>query len=285
MAESSRPDDSNKPTEPASQKFAWNAGLYSQFLSERTRPAYELIARVPTQIVKTAVDLGCGPGNSTAVVHERFGDATILGVDNSPEMLAQAGEHYKDSAHLRFLEGDIGGFATTYSAEYPAQKLDLIFSNAALHWIPDHKELVPSLLNLLNPEGTLAFQMPDNFNEVTHSSMRDVATENKWSADLSAVRGKQPILTAQEYYDLLKPKCQHVDIWQTRYFHVMDNAEAAAEWLKGTGLRPFLAALPADEADYFLSLYVQRLKIALPQRAGGKVLMPFPRLFVIGQVN
>lgn len=279
MAESTNSHQS--PT----QKFAWNAGLYSQFLSERTRPAYELAARVPTQIVKTAVDLGCGPGNSTAVVHERFSDATILGVDNSPEMLAQADEHYKNNAHMQFCQGDIGSFATTYSAKHPAQKFDLIFSNAALHWIPDHKELVPSLLQLLDRAGTLAFQMPDNFNEVTHSSMRDVATENKWSVDLSTVRGKPPILTGQEYYDLLKPKCQHVDIWQTRYFHVMDNAEAAAEWLKGTGLRPFLAALPDDEAEYFLSLYIQRLKIALPQRVDGKVLMPFPRLFVIGQLK
>lgn len=270
--------------QPRKQNFAWNAGLYSQFLSERTRPAYELAARVLTQNVKDAVDLGCGPGNSTLVVHERFPLANILGVDNSPEMLVQAREEYKAHPQMQFAEGDIGSFATTYSAKHGQQKFDLIFSNAALHWIPDHKALVPQLLDLLNTGGTLAFQMPDNFNEVTHSSMRDVATENKWSADLSTVRGKQPILTAQEYYDLLKSRCQHVDIWQTRYFHVMENAEGAADWLKGTGLRPFLAALPPAESDLFLERYIAKLKQALPPRVDGKVLMPFPRLFVVAQL-
>jgi trans-aconitate 2-methyltransferase len=256
-----------------SQSVTWNAAQYAKFLNERTRPAIELLTRVNLAKLQCAIDLGCGPGNSTELLKARWPDAQITGVDNSPEMLAAA---MKDHPDIAFASSDIG----TWQPEAP---MDLIYSNAAYQWVPDHKVLIPRLASHLKPGGILAFQVPHNHDFPTHIFMRAVAVENKWSVDLGSVRTHHSVLEPQEYYDLLSPLMTDIDIWETKYFHVMESVEAVVEWLKGTGLRPFLAALPADEQKTFLKLYADKLRGFLPHLKDGKVLLPFPRLFVIAR--
>jgi trans-aconitate 2-methyltransferase len=260
--------------------FEWDADLYSQFLQERTRPALELIMRVPLapQAVSKAIDLGCGPGNSSQIVKKRFAQAAVLGVDNSVEMLEQARRDHPD---ISFALGDIGKFESFESKD----GYDLIFSNAALHWVEDHQSLLPQLFEALKPGGCLAIQMPNNHNEETHKAMRTTALLGKsqglWQADLTAVRQEVPVLSAEQYYEILLPLANHIDIWQTRYYHVMDGAQGVAKWLSGTGMRPFLAPLDTNEQGCFLKLYCDEINRTLPPRSDGKTLMPFPRLFVV----
>lgn len=251
----------------------WSVDQYTKFLNERTRPAIELLNRVDIDAVTDAVDLGCGPGNSTQLLKARWPSANVTGVDNSPEMLAAA---TKDYPQITFSNGDI-------SAWSPAALVDLIFSNAAYQWVPDHKALLPRLSAHLRTGGVLAMQMPHNHEARTHASMREVAAEHTWSVDLTKVRNEPPVLNAQVYYDVLSPSMSEIDIWETQYFHVMDSVDAVVEWLKGTGLRPFIAPLTAEEQAKFLSLYAQKLASFLPTQVDGKVLLPFPRLFVVAR--
>lgn len=257
----------------SSSQFDWNATQYSKFLEERTRPAAELVARVPIANVSTAVDLGCGPGNSTSVIKARWPGADILGIDNSEEMLEQARSHHPN---FKFTMADL----TTWE---PTGRYDLIFSNAALQWVGNHNTLLERLMSYLNPGGVLAIQMPHNHNEVTHASMREVANEGLWSVDLSTVRNTPPILEARDYYDILNKSASEIDIWETRYFHIMDSVTAIAEWLKGTGLRPFLAPLSETAKERFMERYIEKLESAFPVQADGKVLLPFPRMFIIAK--
>ncbi|HMY03833.1 MAG TPA: trans-aconitate 2-methyltransferase [Candidatus Obscuribacter sp.] len=256
--------------------FGWDPGQYTKFLSERTRPAIELLSRLPAELsVKEAVDLGCGPGNSSAVVYSRFPAAKITGIDSSPAMIQEAGQKYP---YLHFAVASIDQY------ESP-EPVDLIFSNAALHWVSEHEKLLPRLMNSLRKGGALAVQMPNNHMEITHTTMREIATDFTWSKDLSAIRSTPPVLEPEQYYDMLIPLSASVDIWQTKYFHVMNDAGAIGQWLCGTGLRPFLDALPEGEAAKFLELYVKRIAQHLKPRKDGKILMPFPRLFIVAIKN
>jgi trans-aconitate 2-methyltransferase len=254
------------------QPVKWNVDQYSKFIDERTRPAAELLARISLETVSQAVDLGCGPGNSTALLKQRWPNANIIGVDNSDEMLAAARKEHPD---LTFVHADISQWE-------PPSSVDLIFSNAAFQWVPNHEKLLARLARFLNKGGFLAMQVPNNHEEPTHTSMRRVATNHNWSVDLSQVRQQPPVLPAQAYYDILSPHLKAVDIWETRYFHLMDSFAEIAEWLKGTGLRPFLAPLRDDEKERLIHLYTQELEKLMQRQADGKVLLPFPRLFVAG---
>ncbi len=228
---------------------------------------------MPIANVSTAVDLGCGPGNSTSVIEARWPGADILGIDNSQEMLDQAVSHHPG---FSFARGDI-------SVWEPESRYDLIFSNAALQWLGNHDTLFARLMSYLNPGGVLAVQMPNNHMEITHASMREVAEEGLWSVDLSDVRSTPPVLSAQDYYNILIPGASEIDIWETRYFHIMDSVTAIAEWLKGTGLRPFLAPLSETARERFMERYIEKLDTAFPVQSDGKVLLPFPRLFIIAK--
>lgn len=251
----------------------WNPDQYSKFLDERTRPAAELLRRVHLSEVESAVDLGCGPGNSTELLWERWPNADVSGVDNSQEMLDKAKQKYPA---MKFVLSDIAKFKSE-------QLFDLIFSNAAYQWVPDHDTLLPALCKQLKPGGVLAFQVPHNHERRTHQSMREVAAEHKWSVDLSTVRNTPPVLSAQRYYDILCPSMYEIDIWETEYFHPLASVNEVVEWLKGTGLKPFLAPLTADEQAKFLDLYKQKLETFIKPQADGKVLLPFPRLFVVAR--
>ncbi|MDJ1158645.1 trans-aconitate 2-methyltransferase [Chelatococcus sp. SYSU_G07232] len=250
----------------------WNARLYLRFEDERTRPARDLLAGVPLATARSVVDLGCGPGNSTELLAARFADAQVVGLDNAPDMLAAARRRLPSVA---FVEADLAA----WQAEAP---VDLLFANAVLQWLPDHRALLPRLVGMLAPGGALAVQMPDNLDEPTHVAMRETAGAGPWAARFAARpvdRARLPGIEA--YYDLLAPLCRRVDIWLTVYNHALEGVGAIVEWVKGTGLRPYLAPLDEGERAAFLAAYEGRLRQAYGPRADGRVLLRFPRLFIV----
>lgn len=252
----------------------WNPALYRRYEDERTRPAAELLARVPLQRAARVVDLGCGPGNSTELLIERFADAQVLGVDNSEAMLASARQRLPQA---RFASADIA----TWVPETPP---DLIYANAALQWVPDHEQLIPRLFALLAPGGVLAVQMPDNRQEPTHRLMREVAAEPTWARFVGdADRRRTELLPAAGYYDLLAPGAARVEVWHTVYQHPLASAAAIVEWVRSTGLKPFVDPLPAALQQDYLAEYERRVDAAYPVRADGRRLLAFPRLFIVAQ--
>ncbi|MFG1296182.1 trans-aconitate 2-methyltransferase [Xanthobacter variabilis] len=252
----------------------WNAQQYLKFEDERTRPARDLLAQVSLDQASFVVDLGCGPGNSTELIAARFPDAEVLGLDTSPAMLEAA---RKRLPRARFEIGD----ASTFTLPRPA---DLIFANAVLQWVPDHEAVFPRLLSLLAPGGVLAVQMPDNLDEPSHVAMRETAMTGPWARKLrDAVAARTTLPPPAAYYDLLINSAQRVDIWHTIYNHPLASAAAIVEWVKGTGLRPFIDPLEGDEKAQFLEEYRQRLVGPYPMRADGKVLLAFPRLFIVAR--
>ncbi|MBO0663562.1 trans-aconitate 2-methyltransferase [Jiella sp. MQZ9-1] len=250
----------------------WNADLYLRFADERTRPAAELLARVPLEVPARAVDLGCGPGNSTELIAQRYPAAKLEGIDTSQDMLAKARARLPQA---QFTRGDVAAF----QAEPPA---DLVFANAVLQWLPNHARLLPKLMASLAPGGVLAVQMPDNLDEPSHRLMRETAVEPRFAAkigDADKIRAR--ILTAEAYYDLLAPHAASIDIWRTTYCHVLPGPAAIIDWVRATGLRPFLDLLNSAEQTDFLAAYATRIAKAYPVRADGKALFAFPRLFIV----
>lgn len=252
----------------------WNPALYTRFEDERTRPAAELLARVPLQAPRRVVDLGCGPGNSTALLAARYPAAQLVGTDNSQAMLAAARERLPRAL---FELSDIGIWS-------PSEPVDLAYANASLQWIPDHEQLLPRLLSALAPGGVLAVQMPDNLEEPSHVLMRETAADARFAPSIGdAGRLRARILPADRYYDLLAPHAA-VDIWRTTYYHLMDDAAAIVQWLRATGLRPFVDALAPALQPQFLAEYQRRIAAAYPARADGRRLLAFPRLFIVARL-
>nr|C5CSI6.1 RecName: Full=Trans-aconitate 2-methyltransferase [Variovorax paradoxus S110] len=253
----------------------WNPALYRRYEDERTRPAQELLARVPLPEAARVVDLGCGPGNSTELLANRFPTAKVVGTDNSEAMLASARERLPQA---RFELSDIATWAPQDQAP------DLIYANAALQWVPDHEQLIPRLFAALAPGGVLAIQMPDNREEPTHRLMRAVAAEAPWAEPIgNADRLRTLLLPLGGYYDLLAPAAARVDVWHTIYQHPMADAAAIVEWVRGTGLKPFVDRLPADLQASYLAEYERRVDQAYPVRTDGKRLLAFPRMFIVAQ--
>jgi trans-aconitate 2-methyltransferase len=251
----------------------WNPALYRRFEDERTRPASDLLARVPLTAPHRVVDLGCGPGNSTELLRQRFPDADILGIDNSTAMLDSARERLPD---CRFELADIAAWA-------PDAAPDLVYANASLQWVGDHARLLPRLLGLLAPGGVLAVQMPDNRDEPTHRAMRELGAEAPYAALIGdASRLRTELLGLTGYHDLLAP-LGALDLWRTEYQHPMDSPARIVEWVRGTGLKPFVDPLPEAERARFLAAYEQRIAASYPIRADGKLLLAFPRLFFVAQ--
>lgn len=252
----------------------WNAGEYLRFADERTRPAADLLGRVPLRDAASVVDLGCGPGNSTGLLASRFPHADILGVDNAPDMLATARRAVPSA---QFLQADLRDW-------HPKSEPDLIFANAALQWLPDHKKLLTHLAHLVARGGCLAVQMPDNLDEPSHRLMREVAADGPWAAaigDAAALRER--IAPAGAYYDWLTAADCAVEIWETTYQHPLADPAAIVSWLQATGLRPFLARVPAGMRADFIATYEAALAQAYPRRGDGKVLLAFPRLFIVAR--
>jgi trans-aconitate 2-methyltransferase len=252
--------------------MSWSAAQYLKFERERTRPVRDLVTRIPNSEVLSAADIGCGPGNSTEVLRERYPGARITGIDSSPDMIEAAHKRLPDVA---FEVADIRDWR-------PKPPLDIILANAALQWVPDHETLFPALAAKLGPGGALAVQMPDNLDEPSHRLMREAAGEGPWAAKLKeAAAARAERHNADWYFRLLRPHAPRIDIWRTTYFHPLAGARAVVEWLKGTGLRPFLDPLDESEREAFLARYEGRIAKAYRAEADGTVLLPFPRLFVI----
>lgn len=251
----------------------WSAQQYSLFESERTRPVRDLLSAVPPRDVAWAADLGCGPGNSTETLLHLHPDAAITGIDTSDDMLTAARERLPG---LRFQQADIATWQ-------PGEPYDLILANASLQWIPDHAALFPRLASFLTPGGNLAVQMPDNQDDPVKTLMRQTATDPRWADRIGNERSTQfPRHPVPWYYDLLKPHCTRVDIWRTRYWHVLpDGADGIVAWFKGSALRPFLAQLDEAEQALFLTQYRDALAQAYPTQADSSVLLPVPRLFLV----
>lgn len=248
----------------------WSPALYTRFEDERTRPSRDLLAQVALEAPTRVVDMGCGPGNSTELLAARWPEAETIGLDNSPAMLEAA---RKRLPGVRFAVAD----AATW---VPDAGTDLVFANAIYQWVPDHLEVLPRVLEALEQGGVLAVQMPDNFGEPSHQIMRDVARAAPWAARLGGA-GRAPLPEPRAYYDALRPHAQRIDIWHAIYNHVLEGADAIVEWVSSTGLRPFLDPLSADEQRQFLSVYRERIAAAYPAAADGKVLLRFPRFFVV----
>jgi trans-aconitate 2-methyltransferase len=254
----------------------WNPALYTRFEDQRTRPAAELLSRVPLDAPLLAYDLGCGPGNSTALIAARYPGAEVIGLDTSPAMLERA------RARLPGLTFALADAATWIPERAP----DLIYANAVLQWLPDHASLLPRLFGLLAPGGVLAVQMPDNLAEPSHRLMREVAAAGPWSATIGdpAVAGRLGrMLEPPAYYDLLAPHAAELDVWRTTYHHRMADAAAIVDWVSATGLRPFLDPLDTDEKPRFLAAYERAITEGYPARRDGQRLLAFPRVFIVAR--
>jgi trans-aconitate 2-methyltransferase len=250
----------------------WDPKTYLAFADERTRPAAELLARIPIEAPARVVDLGCGPGNSTALLADRWPSAQIEGVDSSPEMIRQARE---SSVRADWAVADIADW--TAGAPY-----DVVYSNAALHWVGDQAALLPRLMQSVSPRGALAFQVPLNFDMPSHVLMREVAAKGSWADKLRDVRNIV-LMSAAQSFDILEPYAAGLDIWETEYLQVMEGPDAIYRWVSGTGLRPFVQALDGAEREAFIEAYKARLNAAYPMRDSGKTLFPFRRLFVVAR--
>jgi trans-aconitate 2-methyltransferase len=248
----------------------WDPKQYLQFERQRTQPCIDLVTRIDTEPVNYAVDLGCGPGNSTAVLDKRFPSAKILGVDNSVSMIERA---KKDYPACSFTQAD----ATTWTSERPC---DVILANAVFQWTGHHETLFPRLVQQLRPGGVLAIQMPRNFQSPTHQILRELARSDRWKSKMSE-REPYWVQPPGFYYDVLSPVCSKLEIWETEYQHMMPDHDAIVEWYKGTGLRPYLEALNSQEQTEFIDEYRARLKAAYPRQKDGMIVFPFLRTFFV----
>ena len=255
----------------------WDSAQYLRYARERTQPARDLASRVELPPRAKVLDLGCGPGNSTQVLAELFPTAHVTGADNSPQMLERARADHPD---LAFVELDVTWDLSVYEGRF-----DLVFSNACLHWVPDHREVIPRLLRLLAPGGQLAVQMPIASKQVMY---RDVVwplvATPRWHDKLAAVP-RFHTLEPADYVDLLEACAASFDLWETTYYHLLDSHEAVLEWFRGSGLRSYLQVLSPQDAEAFEAEVLDRIRQAFAPRASGGVTLPFPRLFFVARAG
>ncbi|MGE0756549.1 MAG: methyltransferase domain-containing protein [Pirellulaceae bacterium] len=250
----------------------WNAAHYLRFGAERTRAAADLLARVALDSPCRVADLGCGPGNSTSLLWQRWPEAQIVGIDNSPDMITAAQEAYPDRA---WELCDVRHWN-------PSRPFDLVFSNAALQWLPGHGQLMQSLFARVAEAGALAFQIPSATYATVRQLIFDISRAPEWD---QRMRGPRSVLTMESpafYYDALVREAAALDIWETEYMHVLDSPAAIVDWIRSTGLRPFLDVLHIEsERERFTSELQRRVAAAYELRVDGKVLFPFRRTFVV----
>jgi trans-aconitate 2-methyltransferase len=265
----------------------WDPGQYLHFADERSRPFFDLLGRVRAQDPGLVADLGCGPGQLTATLADRWPDAEVRGIDSSAEMieaaydlpeaardLPEAGGH-GPARRLSFAVADV----RHWQPERPA---DVIVSNAVLQWIPDHLELLTRWAGILSDGGWLAFQVPGNFDQPSHVILRELARSDRWRPLLAEVSLNRQAADPADYLDLLARAGCQVDAWETTYLHVLQGEDPVLDWYKGTGLRPVLSALPPGDAARFVADYGTRIAEAYPAAAYGTVL-PFRRVFVVAR--
>jgi trans-aconitate 2-methyltransferase len=251
--------------------MAWNPDQYLKFSGPRLRPAVDLLAHVDAVAPKQVFDLGCGAGNVTRLLVERWPGARVTGVDDSAEMLAQAASNANGITWIRQSLADWT----------PAVPADLIFSNAALHWLPRHEQLFPKLLAQLASGGVLAVQMPRNFSAASHTLIAETVRHGNWRNRLEHLLRPAPVAEPETYYAMLAPYAADIDIWETEYLHVLQGPDPVKEWTKGTWLKQFVDELVEPQRSEFEADYARRLRLAYPSLPDGTTLFPFRRLFMV----
>jgi trans-aconitate 2-methyltransferase len=252
----------------------WDPGQYLKFADHRLRPAIDLLNRIDVAEPREVYDLGSGTGNVTRLLKQRWPGARVTGVDGSAEMLAKA---TATSPEIAWEQADLSSF-------HPPRPADLLYSNAALHWLGDHGSLFPALLSALAPGGVLAVQMPRNFLSASHTAIAEAARMGPWRETIEPLIRPSPVSEPGFYYDLLAPRTAQLDIWETEYLQVLEGENPVREWTKGTWLRQFLDALQEPERSGFEACYGKLVARAYPRRADGRTLFPFRRLFIIARV-
>jgi trans-aconitate 2-methyltransferase len=262
--------------------MAWNPTQYLKFADDRRRPAIDLIARISLDAPRTIVDLGCGAGNVTRLIAERWPGARVIGIDSSPSMLATARAASAGDPRFEWIEGDIASWSA-----HAGDSADLVFSNAALHWIDDHATLVPRLLQAVAPRGVLAVQMPDNFDAPCHVTLFETARSPRFRDRLADRVRATPVASAAAYHEWLSPAASRLDIWTTEYLHILkqaaDGEHPVVAWMSSTAMTPFTAALDGDELRAFVADYRARVAPQYPLREDASVLFAFRRRFIVAE--
>ena len=264
-------------------EFTWDATQYLKFSDQRTQPSRDLVGRLPLDdgTAYKLLDIGCGPGNSTAQLASRYANAEMLGIDSSMEMIEAARHAYPNMT-----------FETLDAAELDTlpSDFDVAFSNACLQWVPNHREVIPAMLRRVKPGGFAACQFTQTIKQPAHTIMREMATEAPFAQYIGA-SGARPYhhlggdrFDVGAYYDLIAPLARHAEVWETTYWHALDGYEGVIAWYRGTGMRPYLAQLPTDELrQEYERTFVERLSKVYPLQSDGTVLVPMPRFFFLAQ--
>ncbi len=264
---------------PSVKPATWDANLYLKFADHRVRPALDLMGRLDpangTRPGHAIYDLGCGAGNITRILAERFTEPPIIGIDSSDEMLAKARTQTSD-ARVAFAKGDLDNFK-------PGLPPSILYSNAAYHWLEGHIDMFPGLLKLLPSGGQLAIQMPRNHEAPSHALMAKAVEAGPWKSKLGQVRGIRPVFEPARYYDVLKPLCSDLEVWESIYQQPLTGKDPVAQYTAGSGLRPYMQVLDEAEGKAFYETYARMLAEAYPTRADGITLFPFRRLFIVAR--
>lgn len=248
----------------------WNAQQYLKFKAQRTQPAIDLASRIRNRQFQTAMDIGCGPGNSTAVLQSIFPDTKVEGMDSSENMIMQAKKQHPD---ISFRLCDVHDIEESY---------DLLFSNACLQWLPNHEILLPKLMDNVNPGGILAIQIPENQEEPLFKIIKEVAQFPQWDFH-KVIFERNEVLNSHQYVDILSECASSFDLWETVYYHQMSSHSSLLEWVRGTRLRSYLDVLNQEQAALFEQEILNRVKQAYPISKNGTVILRFKRLFFIAE--
>jgi len=251
----------------------WDPAQYLKFADHRLRPAVDLLNRIEATDPRQVYDLGAGAGNVTALLKGRWPRAQVTGVENSPEMLARATAAHPEVA---WEQADLAAWR-------PPAPADVIFSNAAPHWLGDHERLFPGLLGQLAPGGVLAVQMPRNFGAASHTAIAEAARSGPWRERLEPLLRPAPVSEPARYFEILARQAAELDIWETEYLHVLEGQSPVKEWLKGSALMPLLEALEEPQRSRFEAGYAKLVDAAYPPAADGRTLFPFRRLFLVAR--
>lgn len=252
---------------------SWDPAQYAKFGDHRLRPALDLIGRIPDIEARRIVDLGCGPGEITEMLATRWPEAEVTGLDSSPDMLKKARAL---GGRVRYVEGDVAGWTSE-------PKVDLLFSNACLQWLPDHERLFPRLVGQVMPGGTIAIQMPHNHDQPSHRIIARLSEEAPFKARLAGKLRHDPVASPDAYWRMMKPLVAKIDVWEVDYLQALSGEDPVLNWTMGTALRPVLDALDETLRPKFTEKYRDGLRAAYPREAEGSTLFPFRRLFILAE--